>query len=82
VRKRLDNDVSHAFRNELAECDIQFVMGTGWGLKTTCRLLVTTEMQQGKRYRVFDLLWLRKTSGTGPWASKVEKAVNGLTARV
>jgi hypothetical protein len=32
---------NHAFHDGLAECDTQFVMGTGRGQKMTCRLLGT-----------------------------------------
>jgi hypothetical protein len=72
---------SDAFRDELAENDTQLVVGTGRGLKTTCRSLVTTEMKQDKRYSFMYRLWLRKASSTGSRASKVEKAVARVTAR-
>jgi hypothetical protein len=74
--------LSNAFRDGLAKYDTKFVMGTGRDPKTTCRLLGTTEMQQGKRYSLVYRLWLHKASGTGSRTSKVEKAAYGLNARV
>jgi hypothetical protein len=40
---------NHVLRDRLAEYDTHIVMGTGRGLKPACRLLDTTELQQGER---------------------------------